>query len=280
MRRTAISTVLSLIILLAATGPAFAQANPMAPELTEGVEISPVVGTQVPLDTRFVDETGKAVKLSDYMTGDKPAILSLGYYRCPMLCDLVLNGVVDGLKGVDWDPGDKFEIITISIDPRETPTLAKLKKQNYVKIYGKAAANRGWHFLTGEAAAIEAVADAVGFHYRYDEETNEYIHGAAVFILTPGGKLSRTLRGIMFDPQTIRLSLAEASEGKQVSTLDSLLLLCFHYDPDRGTYSLAAVGVMKLAGVATLIGLSVLLLPVWLRSRKRKARTGEDNQDA
>ena len=279
MERAAYSALFSLTILLTIGGAAFAQANPAAPELTEGVDITPVVGTQVPMDTTFVDEKGKVIKLSDYLDGEKPVLLSLGYYRCPMLCDLVLNGVVDGLKGVDWDPGDKFEMITISIDPKETPTLAKLKKQNYVKTYGKAAANKGWHFLTGEEESIKAIADAVGFHYRYDEKSNEYIHGAAVFLLTPDGKLSRCLRGIIFDPQTIRLSLAEASEGKQVSTLDSLLLLCFHYDPDRGTYSLAAVGVMKLAGLATLIGLSALLLPVWLRSRKKKPEMGEDRED-
>jgi protein SCO1 len=234
------------------------------------VDIKPNIGAQIPLDAVFVDENGKEIRLRDYITGDKPVIMSLGYYRCPLLCDLVLNGVVDALKGVEWDPGDQFEMITISIDPKETPTLAKLKKQNYVRGYGKPSANRGWHFLTGKQESITAVANAVGFYYRYDEKQDQFIHGAAVFLLTPDGKLSRCLRGIMFDSQTVRLSLAEASEGKQVSTFDSLLLLCFHYDETEGTYSLQAMNVMRIGGVMVMVVLAAILFPAWLRSRKRK----------
>jgi protein SCO1 len=266
----AIPIVLAILLALAVTGPALAQRAEPAPEETEGVDIKPNIGAQIPLDAVFVDENGKEIRLRDYITGDKPVIMSLGYYRCPLLCDLVLNGVVDALKGVEWDPGDQFEMITISIDPKETPTLAKLKKQNYVRGYGKPSANRGWHFLTGKQESITAVANAVGFYYRYDEKQDQFIHGAAVFLLTPDGKLSRCLRGIMFDSQTVRLSLAEASEGKQVSTFDSLLLLCFHYDETEGTYSLQAMNVMRIGGVMVMVVLAAILFPAWLRSRKRK----------
>lgn len=263
--------LLALLLWFAATETALAQRSEPAPEETRGVAIEPKIGNQLPMDATFVDETGKKVRLGDYFKKDKPVFLTLGYYRCEMLCSLVLNGAVDALKEVDWDPGDKFEMVTISIDPKETPTLAKLKKQSYVRYYGKASASRGWHFLTGPQESIAAVSDAVGFYYTYDEKTNQYIHGAAVFLVTPDGELSRCLRGVMWDPQTMRLSLAEASEGKQVSTLDSLLLLCFHYDETEGTYSVQARGLMKIGGVMILIVVAAIVLPAWLRSRKKKS---------
>jgi protein SCO1/2 len=266
-----LSVVLVVLLLALAAGPAVAQRSEPAPDETEGVDIRPNIGGQLPLDATFVDEKGKTVRLGDYFKGEKPVFLTLGYYRCPLLCSLVLNGAVDALRDVDWDPGNEFEMVTISIDPKETPILAKLKKQNYVKYYGKASANRGWHFLTGPQESISAVSDAVGFFYRYDEKTDQYIHGAAVFLVTPDGKLSRCLRGIMWDAQTMRLSLAEASEGKQVSTLDSLLLLCFHYDETAGTYSVQARKVMRIGGALILVVVAAIVVPAWLHSRKKKS---------
>jgi protein SCO1/2 len=260
-----------ILSLIAVAPPALGQRAEPRPAELEGVEITPVPGSQVPLDRAFVDETGKAVRLGDYFGADRPVLLNLGYYSCPMLCGLVLNALLDGLKGLAWNPGKEFEIVTISINPKETPQLAKLKKQNYVKAYGRPSANRGWHFLTGKEADIRAVTDSVGFFYRYDEKSNQYAHGAAIFILTPKGVLSRAIRGVLFDPQTLRLSLAEASEGKQGGTIDSLLLWCYHYDESSGRYSLQAMTVMRVAGGAVLVLLAALLLPVWLR-RRRKAR--------
>ncbi|MHC4470346.1 MAG: SCO family protein [Planctomycetota bacterium] len=269
----AMAALLVAALLFSTTGDALAQrAEGPVPSL-EGIDIVPNPGAQVPLDGTFVDERGKKVRLTNYIGGEKPVILTLGYYRCPQLCDLVLNGVVDALKAVDWEPGREFEMVTISIDPLETPMMAKLKKQSYVKSYGRASANRGWHFLTGRDADVRAVADAVGFGYRYNEDRKEYAHAAGIFLLTPTGKLSRCLRGIQFDPKTLRLSLLEASEGKQGSTIDSLLLWCFHYDETAGRYGLAATTVMRIGGVLTLIVLAAILLPVWLRARKRKVAT-------
>jgi protein SCO1/2 len=269
-------TAVLLTLLLLAAAPAAAQRAEPAPDLTEGVGIDPQIGAQIDLDLTFTDELGKKIRLRDYLDGKKPVVLTLGYYRCPMLCDLVLNGFVDALKEIDQEPGENFEIITISIDPNETSTLAKLKKQNYVKSYGRTAANRGWHFLTGTEENIHAVSDTVGFFYRKDEEKNEYIHAAAVFLLTPDGKLSRCLRGVVFETQDVRLSLAEASEGKMVSTLDSLLLLCFHYDSERGTYTMQAQTIMQIGGGLILVVLAFILLPVWLRRRSKKQAAADE----
>jgi protein SCO1/2 len=265
--RSVHAAVAALAFALLAAPARGQRAEPRPAEL-EGVEISPVPGTQVPLDRPFVDETGKAVRLGDYFGANRPVLLNLGYYSCPMLCGLVLNALLDGLKGLSWDPGKEFEVVTISINPKETPQLAKLKKQNYVKAYGRPAANRGWHFLTGREEDIRAVTDSVGFYYRYDEKSGQYAHGAAIFILTPRGVLSRAIRGVQFDPQTLRLSLAEASEGKQGGTIDSLLLWCYHYDEESGRYSFQAMTIMRVAGVAVLVLLAALLLPVWLRRRR------------
>ena len=235
------------------------------PEQLRGIEIQPKIGAQVPLDRRFTDEHGKAVTLGDYFGSERPVLISMGYYRCPMLCDLVLNGVIQALKEIEWEPGDQFEIVTVSIDPREKPDLALRKKNNYVKSYGRSSAAKGWHFLTGEQADIDALASTLGFFYRYDEESNEFAHAAGLFLVSPSGKLTRCLRGIEFDPQTVRLSLVEASEGRQGSTIDSVLLWCFRYDPNRGAYSLQAEGVMKIGAALILLVLGIILVPAWLR---------------
>jgi protein SCO1/2 len=271
VKRSGVSLAGLGLALLVLAAPAPAQRAEPRPAELEGVQIDPVPGTQVPLDRAFVDETGKAVRLGDFFGAERPVILNLGYYSCPMLCGLVLNALLEGLKGLSWTPGKEFEVVTISIHPQETPQLAKLKKQNYLKAYGRPGAARGWHFLTGKEADIRAVTDSVGFFYRYDEKTNQYAHGAAIFILTPKGVLSRAIRGVEFDPQTLRLSLAEASEGKQGSTIDSLLLWCYHYDESSGRYSFQAMAIMRVAGVAVLVLLAAILLPAWLR-RRRAAR--------
>ncbi len=261
-------TLPSLVALLLLAGAAGAQrAEPLPPEL-EGVRIDPRVGEPLPLDAAFVDEEGKAVRLRDYFGSDRPVILNLGYNRCPMLCSLVLNGLVDALKGVDMEPGESYQILSISIDPTETPQLARLKKQNYLKALGRAGAARGWRFLTGREADIKAVADAAGFFYRYDERDNQYAHGAAIFIYTPQGRMSRALMGIVFDAQTVRLSLVEASEGQQGSTIDGLLLWCFHFDETRGTYAFKAQTIMKVGGALVVIAMAAFLLPAWRRRRR------------
>ena len=257
------------VALLSAPAVCAERTEPVPPEL-QGISITENLKAQVPLDLEFTDEQGRTVKLSAYFQGKRPVILTLVYYRCPMLCGLLLNGLTDALKEMEWTAGQQFDIVTVSIDPLETPTLAKLKKQNYLKEYGRPGAAAGWHFLTGREPNIRKLADTVGFGYRYDEETKQYAHAAGIFVCTPEGRLARYLYGVMYDPQTLRLSLLEASEGKVGSTLDRVLLYCFHYDPSRGQYSLAAMNVMRAGGVLVVIILAAILFVFWRRERRRR----------
>lgn len=242
------------------------------PKELEGVGVTERAGTKLPLGLEFTDEAGRAVRLGDYVRGKRPFILNLVYYRCAMLCNLILNGQVEALKGIPWTPGREFEIITVSIDPRETHTLAKLKKQNYIRDYGKPEAAGGWHFLTGGEKSIRALADAAGFGYRYDEKKDIYVHSAAIFLGTPDGRLSRYLYGVMFAPATLKLSLVEASEGKTGGAIDKIMLFCFHYDADSGRYGPAAMNIMRLGGALTALLLGGALGIFWMREAGGKQR--------
>jgi protein SCO1 len=249
-------------------GPA--PANAQSDEL-EGVGVTEHLDALLPLDTPFVDENGNEVKLGDYFHKDKPVILTLNYFVCPMLCGLMLNGMVDTLKELDYNPGAEFELVTISFNPLEKPQLAKLKKQNYVKYYGRPSANN-WHFLTGTQASIDAVTQAVGFEYKWVEETQQYAHVAVLNIITPDGHISKYLYGVAFEPQTLKLALVEAGQGKIGTTADQVLLYCLHYDPATGSYAASAVKIMKFGGVVTLLLLALLLIPAWLAGRARIRR--------
>jgi protein SCO1/2 len=246
--------------------------EPLPGEL-EGVGVTERLGQQVPLDLEFTDEDGRPVKLGNYFQAGRPVLLDLGYYRCPMLCNLVLNGFIEGLREVpNWTPGDNFEVVVVSVDPLETAKLAKLKKQNYVREYGRPESAGGWHFLTGSAESIAALTEAVGFRYKWVEERSEFAHAAVLVTLTPTGRVARYLYGVVFDPRTIRLSLAEASEGRSVSALDQLMLYCFQYDPSSRSYSFAAINIMRAGGVLALIVVGAVLASFWLReSRRRRA---------
>ena len=244
-------------------------------EQLEGVEVTEYLGAQVPLDLTFQDEDGNVVALQDYFDGERPVILTLNYYACPMLCTLQLNGLIDGLKKMEWTPGQEFEIVTVSINPTETPRMARLKKQNYIKEYERPSAAAGWHFLVGEKPNIEALAEPLGFGYRYDEKSNQYAHAAVTYIVTPDGRISRYLYGIVYDPQTLRLSLVEAADGEVGSSMDQILLACFHFDPDAGRYSLAAFNVMRTGGLLVMLVLGITLGAHWMRERGRGRREEE-----
>ncbi|MBZ0255680.1 SCO family protein, partial [bacterium] len=203
-------------------------------------------------------------------------ILTLVYYRCPMLCGLVLNGLLESMQDISLSPGKDFEIITVSIDPLETPKLAKIKKQNYIKEFGHPEAAKGWHFLSGKEKNIKTLADSVGFGYKWIERRKEFAHGAAIMIITPDGRVSRYMGGIEYDPDTLRLSLVEASEGKIGNAYDQFILTCFHYDANEGKYSVAAMGVMRLGGGLVALSLGVMLFVFWSREmKKRKSQTAE-----
>ncbi len=278
MRRKRIDIVAAfagIILFLPAVGTNAAQAQsiqrmePLPKEL-EGVGITEKLDTRVPLDLHFTDESGQDVTLGQYFGARRPVILTLVYYSCPMLCTLVLNGMVDALKEIDWVPGQQYEIVTVSFDPLETPTLAKFKKQNYLKEYGRPEAAAGWHFLVGKEDAIQALTQAVGFSYRWDEERRQFAHQAAIYILTPDGRISRYLYGVLFEPKTVRLSLIEAGENKIGSPLDQIILYCFHYDAGSGKYSIAATNIMRVGGILSALAVAVGLSALWRRDLRRR----------
>lgn len=256
--------------LAAAAASALAQRTEPLPKELEGVGITEHLDAKLPLDAEFRDEEGRPVRLGAFFQGRRPVILTLNYYRCPMLCTLQLNGLVDALRAMPWLPGREFEIVTISFDPLETPTLARFKKQNYIKEYGRAEAVAGWHFLTGREDNIRRVTETVGFTYRYDKDTEQYVHAAALFVCTPDGRLSQYLYGVKYDPRTLRLSLLEASEGRTGSTFDQILMFCFHYDATQGRYDWHATNLMRAGGLLTLIVMGSVLGVFWRREARRR----------
>lgn len=253
----------------ATQAPPTQRIEPLPQEL-EGVGIIEHLDGKIPLDLKFTDETGREVVLGDYFGKDRPVLLTLVYFSCPMLCTLVLNGMIDALRQVDMTPGKEFEIVTVSFDPTETATLAKFKKQNYLNEYGRPEAGPGWHFLVGGAAEIRALTDAVGFGYKWNAEQQQYVHQAAIYVVTPDGRLSRYLYGVMFEPRTLKLSILEAGKGKIGSTLDAIVLYCFHYDANSGKYAPAAVRIMRAGGILTVLILGSVLSTLWARDRRRR----------
>ncbi len=223
---------------------------------------------QVPLDLPLRDEQGRTARLGDLLDG-RPAILALVYYECPMLCNEVLNSLLRSLNALSFDVGKEFNVITVSIDPGETPSLASRKKASYLKRYGRPGADRGWRFLTGDEASVRRLADVVGFRYVYDPQTDQYAHPAGIAILTPGGRIARYIYGISYPARDLRLGLMEASAGKIGSPVDKLLLMCFHYDPRTGKYNFAIMTIIRVLGVATLASLGTFMFVMLRRDRRR-----------
>lgn len=252
------------------TEPPRAERVEAGPKGLDGVGLTDRLDNQVPLDLAFTDEDGKPVQLRDFFRPARPVILTLNYYRCPMLCTLILNGLVDSLKNLKLEPGRDFEIVTVSIDPTETPALAREKKRNYLEDLGKPGVGDGWRFLTGREEAIKPLAAAVGFGYRYVEEDKQYAHPAAIFVITPDGKVSRTLAGVEFEPKTLRLSLVEASRGGIGTPMDQFVLFCFHYDASAGRYAPVAMRLMQVGGALTAAILAVALSFLWVREKRRR----------
>lgn len=219
------------------------------------------LNAQIPLDLTFRDAEGVPVQLGEYV-GDTPVILMFAYYGCPNICDLALEGLTTSLRALKFNMGDDYQVVTVSIDPDETPALAADKKATYTRHYGRSGADRGWHFLTGEHEAIDALADTVGFTYAYDPKQDQYAHATGIMILTPEGRLSHYLYGIEFSPKDVQLALVEASSNTIGSPVDQFLLRCFHYDPVAGTYTLTIMNVLRIAGVLTtvLLGAGVLYM--------------------
>ena len=233
------------------------------PSILRDVGIDQKLNNQIPLDLVFREETGSAVRLGQYF-GQKPVILVLAYYDCPMLCTLVLNGLLHSLKELKFNVGQQFEVVTVSFDPTEKPPLAAAKKAIYVGIYGRPGAAAGWHFLTGDDPSIRQLTQAVGFHYNYDAQTKQYVHATGIIVLTPQGRLAKYFYGIQYPAGNLRLGLIEASQGKIGSPVDELLLYCSQYDPATGKYSVVISHVLKLAALMTILSLGSLVLAMSL----------------
>lgn len=233
------------------------------PDELKGISIEEKPGAKLPENLNFVNQAGKTVTLKEYLHDGKPLVLVMAYYSCPTLCTFVLNGVTEGLQGVAWNMGDKYRFLVVSIDPRDKPEMAAAKRENYVKLYGRPVLDNGWDFLMGDEASVKQLADTVGFHYRWDEQTKQYAHAAGAFLFTPEGVLSRTLYGLAFDPSNMRLGLLEASEGKLGSAWDKVLLFCFHYDPNARSYVIAASRVMRIGGLITMVLIGAFLYRLW-----------------
>ena len=242
-------------------------AQPLTKEQVDKIGIDQRLNEQLPLDLSFYDESGHPVQLKEYF-GEKPVILTLAYYECPMLCTQVINGLVRALKPLTLNPGDDFTLITVSIDPGETAIMAQEKKAQYLHYYNRSA-EEDWHFLTGDQSQIEKLAEAVGFRYQYDAELDQYMHASGIIILTPTGKLARYFYGIDYTPKDIRLGLVEAADHKIGSPVDQLLLLCYQYDPMTGKYGFVIMTTLRLAGVATVAVLGSFIV-VMLRRERRK----------
>jgi protein SCO1 len=241
-----------------------------------GVDVKEHLSSPVPMDLGFSDENGRPVTLQDYFDGSVPVILTMNYSNCPMLCSLQLTALVEGLKKVDWSAGKEFRMVTVSYDPTETVELAHRTKARYLAQYARPGAENGWHFLHGSENNVKALAKALGISYSYNEARKEYVHPATVILTTPSGKIDRYLYGLDYPEKTLRLSLVESSEGKIGTTIDQLILFCFHYDANEGRYAPVARNIMRAGGGATVFLLAGFLTILSRRGKKRNNESEEE----
>lgn len=279
LRRWALGIAVCAAVLVATAVTVFAEENPdKIPIELKNVGITEHFGAQVDLNLTFRNEKGETVPLRSVVSGHKPVMLLLAYYGCPNLCNLFLNGVTDGLKALQFTAGKEFEILTVSIDPREQFKLAAAKKEAHLTSLGRPEASAGWHFWVNDKdAAADAedvnakkLATQVGFGYRYDKDQDQYAHSAGIVILTPDGKVSRYLYGIDFPAKDMKLALVEAGGGKIGTLADRLLLFCYHYDPKGKKYAIYATNLMRAGGGFTVFLVGGVLTNFWRRSRRKR----------
>jgi len=265
--RVSLAALVTLTALTAAVRHGAAQDS--RPAILDSVGFDQHIGRALPLDIPFRDASGAPVQLGDYFV-DKPVLLVPAYYECPMLCGLVLNGVVSTLRTLAFDVGREFTVVTFSISPSETPHQAAAKKAEFLSKYRRQGSENGWHFLTGSAASIRQLTDAIGFRYERDDATGQYAHASGIVVATPDGRLSHYFYGVEYPPRDLRLALVEASDSRLGSPVDQLLLFCFQYDPTTGRYSRPAMRAMRLGGAATVMGLGAFVMIMLRRERSGK----------
>jgi protein SCO1 len=249
-------------------------ARSQAPAAVKGVDVLERLGDSVPLDAHFVDSEGRPFRLGDELQKGKPVILTLVYYRCPALCSLVLSGLTRSLRGVDLKLGEDYRVVTVSIDPTETPRMAAESKRGHMQALGVDPLTPGWTFGTGTEEQIQALARAVGFQYTYDEPSKQYAHAAAIFVLSPDGKISRYLYGIDFPTRDMRMALVEASKGKVGTAIDRVLLTCFKYDAATRRFEPYILGFVRIGASLVFVALATLLAVLWRQELKMRKQRG------
>ncbi len=238
------------------------------PGALQGVGIDQKLDEQLPLNLQLKDEAGRTVPLSSFFHSKKPVLLAPVYYRCPMLCTQILTGLESALKAVSLNPGQDFEVVAVSFDPKDTPEIAAAKKQTYLKRYGRANTANGWHFLTGEESATRSLMDAIGYHYKYDPKTDQYAHASGILVITPDGRVSKYFYGVEYSPRDIRLGLVEASSNRIGTPVDAILLFCYHYDPATGKYGALAMNMVRVGGAAFVLFGGLFLLIAFRRDAR------------
>jgi protein SCO1 len=279
------SSVLAAMLLITFALPAVAQmADPSSDRLPPQlgyVAIEQRLDQQVPLQLPFRDETGKTVFLGNYFQPGKPVLLSLVYFNCNMLCSQVLTEIAHSLNRLKFDAGKQFEVVTVSFDPRETPQMASEAKSKYLAMYGRSGAERGWHFLTGDPSSIGALTDAVGFHYRWDEQTKQFAHATGIMLLTPEGHVAQYYYGARYFPSDLRLGLIQASHDRIGTLADQIVLYCYHYDPRTGRYGAIVFRVIQVSGGFTLLILgSLLAFLFWTDPNRRRRASSRASHSA
>lgn len=232
------------------------------------VEFKPVLETPLPLDLEFMGDDGIRSTLRDRLVPDKPTILAIVYYRCPTMCNLILNGLVETLKEISYTPGEDFTVLAVSFDASETHVTAAGKKDAYLREYGDREAE-GWHFMVGDKPQIEELTQAAGFGYKYDPMDDQYAHGSGLLVLTPDGRISRFLPGMMYPLLDTRLALVEAGEGKIGTLSDRIALLCYDYNPETGKYGLLINRIILVACLITVAAVAWLILGLIRLEKKR-----------
>lgn len=264
--------LLGLTAMLIVAGDTFAQRPPdMVPPEFEGIGVEEKLDARLPLDLTFLNEAGEEVTLGSYFQSDKPVILTLNYYTCPMLCHLTLNGLVDGMNELEWQLGKDFQVVTVSINPKETPEDAAKFNAAYQKRYEREGVAEGWHFHVGTEENIRALAEAVGFLYRFDRKSGEYLHSSTIQFITPDGRISKYMNNVMFPPRDLRFALVEASEGSIGSPMDRLLLFtCYQWNPDANSYSPVAWKLMRSGAAFTVVALAAWLIVLGVRGSRHE----------
>ena len=274
--RSWLPAILATALLVAGVLPAQAYEPNAAtrPAILQDVTFDQRVNESVPADLVFRDEQGKPVRLGNFF-GKRPLILALVYYRCQDLCPLLLDGLARAVRQVGFTVGQEFEVLTVSFDPRDTPTFAALKRAEMAQKFGWGDEAKRWHFLTGTDAPIRKLTAAVGFRYAFDPATEEFAHAAGLVVLTSQGRIFHYLYGVEFPPRDLRLSLVEASGDRLGTPIDQVLLFCYHYDPVAGRYSVTVLKVLRLAGLLTVGALGVFLLTMRRFERRRRGALRE-----